>query len=209
MKITITKQDLISFEKRIAGLFEEAKIPYPVHLCGGNEDQLIELFKEINEADYIFSTHRSHYHYLLAGGSPEDLEQKIMQGKSMHVFDKTLRFLSSSIVSGCCGIAVGVAWSLKKKGSKNRVWCFAGDGAEDEGHFYEAVRYVDGWDLPCTFIIEDNNLSVDTPKEARYGKSKMKWPKCVKRYYYTRTYPHVGIDKWVDFGGTMVGGPSF
>jgi len=208
-KDKIKKQELIAFEKRIAKLFEQAKIPYPVHLCGGNENQLIKIFKEIKKGDYIFSTHRSHYHYLLAGGFQKDLEKKIMNGKSMHIFNKNLKFFTSSIVSGCCAIAVGVALALEKKRSKNRVWCFVGDGAEDEGHFYEAVRYVDSWNLPCTFIIEDNNLSVETPKEARCGKSQIKWPKCVKRYYYKRKYPHVGINKWVNFSGVKVGGPSF
>lgn len=193
------KQRLIDFEEKIIKLFKELKIRYPVHLSGGNEDQLIKIFKGIKKGDYIFSTHRSHYHYLLAGGSEENLERKIMEGKSMSIFDKNLKFFSSSILAGCCGIAVGVALALKRKKSKNKVYVFVGDGAEDEGHFYEAVRYVDGWDLPCTFIIEDNNLSVETPKKARYGKSKMKWPKCVKRYHYIRKYPHVGVGKWVTF----------
>ena len=102
-------------------------------------------------------------------------------------------------------IAAGVALALKKKGSKNKVWCFIGDGAEDEGHFYEAARYVDGWDLPCTFIIEDNNRSVDTPKKERYGKNEPIWPKSVRRYSYTSLYPHVGTDKWIDFSGKKEG----
>jgi len=73
MRNKITKDELIAFEERIARLFEQAQIPYPIHLSGGNEYQLIEIFKEINERDYIFSTHRSHYHYLLAGGSHENI----------------------------------------------------------------------------------------------------------------------------------------
>ena len=69
------KQDLIDFERRIADLYEDKKIPYPVHLSGGNEDQLIEIFREVREGDYVLSTHRSHYHYLLSGGPPEKLER--------------------------------------------------------------------------------------------------------------------------------------
>ncbi|MCK5043474.1 hypothetical protein KAR52_00540 [Candidatus Pacearchaeota archaeon] len=205
----ITKQELINFEKNIARLWEEAKIPYPVHLCGGNEEQLIKIFEEVKEGDYVFSTHRSHYHYLLAGGSKTNLEKMIIRGDSMHVFDKELNFLTSSIVAGIPVTAVGVALALKKKNSKRNVWCFVGDGAEDEGHFYEAVRYVDGYNLPCTFIIEDNDRSVETPKSSRYGKSKMIWPNCVKRYHYIATYPHVGTGNWVDFGGFKAGGNSF
>ncbi len=206
METKITKQQLINFETEIKELWEQAKIPYPVHLSGGNEDQLIEIFKEIREGDYIFSTHRSHYHYLLAGGTQEELKKKIMEGNSMHVFDKKLNFLTSSIVAGIPAIAAGVALALKKKGSSRRVWCFVGDGAEDEGHFYEAVRYVDGHSLHCTFIIEDNDRSVETTKKERYGTSEMQWSAYVRRYHYTPTYPHCGIGKWVDFSGTKVGG---
>jgi pyruvate dehydrogenase E1 component alpha subunit len=203
----ITKQELIDFEAHIKDLWEKAKIPYYIHLSGGNEDELINIFKSINKGDYIFSTHRSHYHYLLAGGSKEILEEKILTGKSMHIIDRKLNFFSSAIVAGVPAIATGVALGLKKKNSKDKVWCFVGDGAEDEGHFYEAVRYVDGHELLCTFIIEDNNRSVETPKSERYGKSKMNWPKsCVIVYDYIPTYPHAGSGKNVDFSGNKVGG---
>ncbi|MBL7131602.1 MAG: hypothetical protein ISS45_09420 [Candidatus Omnitrophica bacterium] len=205
----MTKEKLINFEKDIAKLFEQAKIPYPVHLSGGNEEQLIKIFKKIKKRDYIFSTHRSHYHYLLKGGNPERLKKMILEGKSMHVFNKKFNFLSSSIVAGTCSIAAGVALALKRKKTKRHVWCFIGDGAEDSGHFYEAVKYVNGHKLPCTFIIEDNNRSVETPKIARYGRAKVKWPGCVKRYRYNPTYPHVGIGKWVELCGKKVGGSSF
>ncbi len=205
----MTKEELINFEKEIADLFEKTKIPYPIHLSGGNEDQLIEIFKNIKKGDYIFSTHRSHYHCLLSGASCENLKKMIIEGNSMHIFDKKSNFLSSSIVAGMPAIAAGVALGLKLKNSNSHVWCFAGDGAEDEGHFYEAVRYVDGHKLPCTFIIEDNNRSVETPKKIRYGSSEINWPNCVIRYHYEPTYPHVGIGKWVDFSGIKIGGNSF
>ncbi|MDP2924961.1 MAG: thiamine pyrophosphate-dependent enzyme [Nanoarchaeota archaeon] len=194
----ISKEGLIDFEKKIADLFEKGEIPYLIHLSGGNEEKLIDIFKNINEDDYIFSTHRNHYHYLLKGGSKEKLENFIMNGKSMFVFDKKLKFYSSSIVAATPSIAAGVALALKRKGSKSKVWCFIGDGAEDNGHFYEAVKYVDGWDLPCVFIIEDNDRSVDSPKKERYGNSQFTWPNCVIRYEYIPTYPHSGTGKFVE-----------
>lgn len=187
-----TKEQLISFEKRIVDLFEEGYLPYLIYLNEGNESQLIKIFESINEGDYILSTHRCHYHYLLAGGNEKDLEEKILKGNSMHVFDKRLNFLTSSILAGTAPIAAGIALSLKMEQSNKKVWCFIGDGAEDEGHFYEAVRYVDGWGLPCTFIIEDNNRSVTTTKEQRRGKSIMPWPKCVIKYEFKTSFPHIG-----------------
>lgn len=204
------KKTLIEFERKMADLWEQAKIQAPVHLSGGNEDALIEIFREIKQGDYVFSTHRNHYHYLLSGGSPEALERLILEGDSMHIFDKSLNFLTSAIVAGTPSIAAGVAYALKRKNSPNKVWCFVGDGAEDEGHFYEAVRYVDGHSLPCTFVIEDNDRSVESPKSERYGNPNISWPNCVRRYSYSPTYPHVGTGKWVDFGKAgKSGGSSF
>jgi hypothetical protein len=85
-----------------------------------------------------------------------------------------------------------MAQSIKINGEKKHVWCFIGDAAEDEGHFYEAVRYVDGFDLPCTFIIEDNDRSVCSSKSQRRGYPSQDWPDCVERYCYKPTYPHAG-----------------
>lgn len=199
------KQRLIDFEERVKQLWEAARLPYYIHLSGGNEDHLIEIFREINPDDYVFSTHRSHYHYLLKGGSEEQLEKMVLEGRSMHVIDRNLRFISSAIVAGTPAIATGVAWALKRKGSEQKVWCFVGDGVEDEGHFYEAVRYIDGWKLPCTFIIEDNDRSVETPKSERYGSCEIKWPGCVRRYKYNPTQLHAGTDVFVNFSGGKVG----
>jgi len=198
----LTKQDLINFEAGLAERFDEGHYPYLVHFSGGNEDQLIEIFKEIAPGDWIFSTHRSHYHYLLAGGDPDRLERLIARGKSMFVFDRGLNFYTSSILAATPAIAAGVAWALKRNDSDKRVWCFMGDGAEDEGHFYEAVRYVDGHNLPCIFVVEDNNRSVSTCKTTRWGCTNGGvTAKCVRRYHYTPTWPHggTGSGKWLQF----------
>jgi pyruvate dehydrogenase E1 component alpha subunit len=190
-----TKEQLIAIEKKIFDLFEDGFLPYLIHFSGGNEDQLIDFFKYINNGDYILSSHRSHYHYLLAGGSEEKLINDVCNGKSMFMFDKKINFITSSILAGTTAIAAGIAYSLKEKESKQQVWCFLGDGSEDEGHFYEAVRFVDGWNLPCTFIIEDNDRSVDTTKEQRRGTDNINiWDSfgCVRRYSYIPTFPHAG-----------------
>jgi pyruvate dehydrogenase E1 component alpha subunit len=193
----MTKEELIAFEDSIVKLFHEGKLPYPIHFSGGNEDQLIEIFKKIRPEDWCFSTWRSHYHALLKGISPDRLRDMILAGRSMHIMDLQCRFAASSIVAGCCSIAAGAAMAIKRAGEKRRVWCFVGDAAEETGAFYEAVRIVDGRDLPCTFVIEDNNLSVDTPKKERYGNNVMHWPPCVARYTYVRKYPHVQTGKIV------------
>ncbi len=197
----ISKENLIKFENEIYELFENGDLPFLIHLCGGNEDQLIEIFKKIKDQDRVFSSHRTHYHYLLKGGDPNTLKNKILSGDSMFVFDKELKFFSSSVLAGTACIAAGTALAIKKSGEDAHVWCFIGDGAEDEGHFYEAVRLVQGLDLPCTFIIEDNDRSVETNKQERRGNDNFTWPSCVIKYTYIPTYPHAstGSGKIVKF----------
>lgn len=197
----MNKQDLIEFEHHLSSLFDAGEMPYLVHFSGGSEDELIRIFHDIQPGDWIFSTHRSHYHYLLAGGSPGILEEKILQGKSMFVFDSDLNFYASSIVCGTPAIAAGVAWALQRKGNKQHVWCFLGDGAEDEGHLWEAARYVDGWDLPCTFVIEDNDRSVSASKRERWNRHHETPARCITRYEYIPTWPHggSGSGKMIEF----------
>lgn len=232
-----TKKGLIAFEASIAKLFEEGKIRCPLHLSGGNEDELIKIFSKIKTQDYVFSTHRNHYHYLLKGGNPESLVDEILgkptsinlgQARSMNICDPRINFYTSAIVGGNCAIAVGVGMALKKgngvrevggvpaKGRKGkgvtavgggldrknktaRVWCFVGDGAEDTGHFVEAVRFSLSRNLPVTFIIEDNDMSTDSSKQDRWHNYKPVEASNIIRYSYKRIYPHVGMGKRVTF----------
>ena len=192
MRKVWTKEELIAFEDRIGDLYMDNQLPFLFHLSGGNEEQLIDIFKDIKEGDYVISNHRNHYHALLHGIPPEELEQKIKDGRSMFVYDRERNFFLSAIIGGTPAIAAGVAWALKRKGSDQRVWCFVGDGTEDNGHLAEAVRYVDGFDLPCTFVIESNDRSCEATNEDRWGKTAHpEWnsPNVI-RYQYTCTYPH-------------------
>lgn len=187
-------QSLVAFEDRIRSLFEQGELPFLLHLSGGNEEQLVELFQHAREGDWFFGSHRSHFEALLAGVPAEKVERLIRDGRSMFIFDRERNFLSSSILAGVCGIAAGVALAIKEAGSSAHVWCFIGDGAEDEGHTYEAIRFVTGRDLPCTFVIADNDRQVDTSHANRWGTAqRFDWnsPKVI-RYSYTPRFPHAG-----------------
>jgi len=196
----MTKKELIAFEQRIADAFKNGLINCPIHLSGGNENQLIKIFKNIKPEDYVLSTHRSHYHYLLKGGSPHKLESEIVgyydgccggQGRSMHIIDPSINFYSSAIIGGTCAIACGLGLAGKK------VWVFVGDGAEDSGYFFEAARYCYSKELPVLFIVEHNDLAVETTTEERWGNYHPVTLPNIIHYYYARTWPHVGIGEHV------------
>lgn len=189
----MVKERLVAFEKRVAEAFEQKLIKGPVHLSGGNEDQLIKIFQGIHPQDWVFSTYRSHYHALLHGISENWLWGEILAGRSMNIHCPERRFFSSAIVGGTLPIAVGVASALKRMNCHRRVWCFIGDMAASIGAFHEAAHY--SADLPITFIIEDNGLSCNTPTDLCWSRGRTK----IERYCYEREYPHVGIEKWVQF----------
>lgn len=192
-----TEADLICFETRIRDHWRSGALPSLTHLCGGNEWWMINRFQLWYNpgTDWVFSTHRNHYHALIAGIPEAKLEQDILAGHSMFTFSRERRFFSSSILAGNCSIAAGVAYALKEAGQPGCVWCFLGDGAEEEGNFYEAAVFVEANALPCVFVIEDNGRQVDTEKEQRRphpvaGLDKLLG--CVTRYKYVATYPHAG-----------------
>jgi len=207
----MNKEDLVAFEKEIEQLFLQKKIHAPIHLSRGNEDQLIQIFKEIEPYNWVFSTHRNHLHALLHGIDPGWLKQEILNGHSMHIMNAERRFLASSIVGGNIPIAVGVAMGIKRKGENNRVWCFVGDMAAEHGTFYECVKYARNFDLPICFVIEDNGLSTNTPTKVVWGikdnpdsdgqvKVIEEWNNGKVLYYrYTRECEHVGVGQWVTF----------
>jgi len=194
------KESLIAFTNEIKDLFDAGKIRSPVHLSLGNEDELIKIFTEVKPEDWVFSTHRSHYHALLKGIPSQWLKQEILDNHSIHISNKEHKFFSSAIVGGVCPIALGVALALKRKGLNNRVWCFIGDMAGTTGISYESLKYASRNDLPITYIIEDNGLSVNTPTEESWGLGDWEVDgDKVRLYEYVRLLPHMGGGKWVVF----------
>tara|TARA_Y100000389_G_scaffold26629_1_gene22888 strand:+ start:26356 stop:26946 length:591 start_codon:yes stop_codon:yes gene_type:complete len=194
----ITKEQLIDFEKKVKEIYEAGKIRAPVHLSGNNEDILIEIFKNVDKDDWVFSSWRNHYHALLHGIDSDELLKKIIDGRSMSINSKERNFYSSSIVGGIIPIALGAAMALKKKGSKNKVWCFIGDMTFETGVFHECYKYAKNFNLPLQFVVEDNNLSTNTPTDLIW-KNKSEIPDDVIYYKYERLYPHHGTGSWVLF----------
>jgi pyruvate dehydrogenase E1 component alpha subunit len=192
------KEGLIQFERKMADHWEAGRVRGPIHLSGGNEDELIEIFKRVKTSDWVFSTWRSHYHALLKGVPSEWLEQEILEGRSITIVNKEEKFYSTAIVGGAIPIAVGVAMALKQQGSKDKVWCFVGDMAFETGGFMENYKYARNFDLPIQFVVEDNGVSTNTPTVETW-KVKTEAPEDVIWYNYNKQWPHYGTGKWVIF----------
>jgi pyruvate dehydrogenase E1 component alpha subunit len=205
-------EELILFESEIGDLFNAGKIRAPVHLYSGNEEYMQEVFSEIDiQNDWVCCTWRNHYQGLLKGIPKEILKENIINGKSMVMNLPEYRFICSSIVGGILPIAAGIALAIKLRKKNNKVWCWVGDMTAETGSFHEAYKYSLNYDLPITFIIEDNEKSVCTPTSNVWGRNipyylnseyKGGVLKQNKLYYYQYTnkkYPHAGAGIRVKF----------
>jgi len=198
-----TPQSLKEFELRIATQFNEGKIKAPIHLSDGNESQLIEIFNFIRSQDYVFCSWRSHYQCLLKGVNPELLENEILAGRSIALCFPDKNIYSTAIVGGQVPWAVGVAFAIKRNKDDSHVWCFVGDMTSATGIAQTSFRYAEKHDLPITFIIEDNGISVLTETRKVWNTETLRFeevknPK-IKSFKYKSKFPHAGAGIRVQF----------
>ena len=188
---------MVAFEDDIAAEFAAGNIKAPVHLSGGNELELFEIFKAIAPEDYIFCTWRSHFHCLLKGVPPAEVKAAIMAGRSIALCFPEYRILSSAIVGGICPIAMGMAWSIKHRGGEEEVWAFVGDMAAETGIFHECQKYALNFNLPINFVIEDNDIGGSHVATSEvWGNHRLPW-RFDDHYDYKLTRPFVGVGRHI------------
>ena len=161
------------FEEKVAEIAENQEIQDPVHLYVGQEAIAASVCANLTNNDYVFSTHRSHGLYLAKGGNMDKLMAEIYcrdsgcsrgRGGSMHIIDREVGFmLSSPIVAGSISIAVGSGLAAQRKGEGQVSAAFFGDGATDEGVFYESLNFAILNKLPVLFVCENNGFSTHLP----------------------------------------------
>lgn len=161
-------------EEKIAELLQpESEIVCPVHLYTGQEAVATGVCANLRKDDYVFSTHRSHGHYIAKGGDIKALMAELYgrvtgcskgRGGSMHLASPDLGLPgSSAIVAGTIPLAVGaaLAFSLQKRDAVSVA--FFGDGAANEGVFYESLNLASLRKLPMIFVCENNLYSTHMP----------------------------------------------
>ncbi len=174
-------------EEEIARKYAEGKIRLAIHLCIGQEAVAAGICANLEKGDYIFSNHRSHGHYIGGNGDLNELFAELYgkrggcssaKGGSMHLFDKKIGYLgSTSIVAGNIPIATGTAFASKYLNLPHVSVCFFGDGAVDEGAFYESVNFAVIKKLPILFVCENNFYAIFS-----HIKVRQKFDNIYKRY---------------------------
>ena len=200
----MNKRDLILFEEEIATLFNSGKIRAPVHLYKGNEEKIINVFRNIKKNDWVFCSWRSHYQCLLKGVPAKKVKEEILAGRSISLCFPKYKIFSSALVGGSLPIAVGTAMSIKYKKEKDcKVYCFMGEMTAETGIAHECIKYSRNFKLPIHFIVEDNEKSVCTDTREAWNQKKLSFENIndeyVTYYKYKTTYPHAGAGIRVQF----------
>jgi pyruvate dehydrogenase E1 component alpha subunit len=159
-----------TFEERVSRLYAKSEIPGFVHLYIGEEAVACGVCSNLNDDDFITSTHRGHGHLIAKGGDPKRMMAELYgrrtgyckgKGGSMHIADMDLGILGANgIVAGGLPIAVGAAYSSMLRETSQVAVAFFGDGATNEGVFHEALNVASAWNLPIVFVCENNQFGV-------------------------------------------------
>ena len=92
----------------------------------------------------------------------------------MHLTDKQVGFIgSTAIVGNTIPIGVGLGNSIKLRSTNDISVIYLGDGATEEGVFWESIHYSLVNSLPCLFVIENNSFSVYTDLETRQSNTSL------------------------------------
>ena len=166
-------------EEHIVKYYPENDMKTPMHMSMGQEAIPVGVCQAIGSKGQVLATYRSHATFLAKTGDTDrffaELYGKVSgtaQGKagSMHLAAPDKGHLcSSAIVASCIPVAVGAAFANKQKANDEISCVFFGDGALDEGSFWESVNVASALKLPVLFVCEDNGFSVHTPTTVRQG----------------------------------------
>lgn len=163
------------FEEKLAQLFKRGELPGFVHLYLGEEAIAVGACSALRPDDRITSTHRGHGHVIAKGAHVDRMMAELFgrvdgycrgKGGSMHIVDFALGVMGTNgIVGGGIPIGTGSAWGDQQLGRDNVTVVFFGDGASNQGVFFESMNLAAIWKLPVIFVCENNGYTEWTPTE--------------------------------------------
>jgi TPP-dependent pyruvate/acetoin dehydrogenase alpha subunit len=166
-------------ELTIQKYYSEDEMKTPMHMSMGEEAIAVGICSALKQTDQVFCTYRSHAVYLsktndittfFAEMYGKDTSIQKGKGGSMHLCSPDYGFMgTAAIVGGVIPVAIGAAFANKVLENGKTVVVFFGDGAVDEGSFWESINIACLMHLPILFVCEDNGLAVHTSKEQRRG----------------------------------------
>lgn len=168
-------------EEKIAEIYHSDKVKSPVHLSIGQEAIAAGACMALCQDDVVFSNYRGHAHYIARGGNLNAMWAELYgkanghaggKAGSMHLADLSVNFMpASAIVTSAVSNAVGYALALKTKKARDIVICFHGEGAVDEGVFWESVNFAALKQVPILFVCENNGYAIYSKQQDRMAGS--------------------------------------
>ena len=166
-------------EEKIQEHYLEDEMKTPMHMSMGGEAIVAGVCGALKSEDQILGTYRSHGIYLAKTMETDNFFAE-MYGKvtgtskgkagSMHLMAPEAGLIcTSAIVGSHIPVSIGAAFANKFTGNKKIVAVFFGDGAIDEGVFWESLNFACLKKLPVIFVCEDNGLAIHTPANERHG----------------------------------------
>lgn len=166
-------------EEKIRELYPKDEMKTPVHLAIGQEAIAVGVCAALGEEDKIFATYRNHGTYLARTGNTDKFFAELYgrvggmfagKGGSMHISSPEDGFLGTSAVVGTTiPLALGCAYTLLQLKKPGFAVAFFGDGAIDEGAFWESLNFASLKNLPVIFVCEDNDLAIHSFGKDRHG----------------------------------------
>lgn len=171
---------LIRFsEEQIIKFYSENEMKTPMHMSMGSEHISVGICTALEKNDQVFGTYRSHALFLAKTNDVDDFFAEMYgkdtaflkgRGGSMHMCAPHYGFMgTSAIVGSIIPVAIGAAFANKIANNNKVVVVFFGDGALNEGCFWESLNIACLMKLPIIFVCEDNNYAVHARRNEREG----------------------------------------
>ena len=161
------------FEQEMHRLFLRGEVHGTTHLAAGQEAIPVGVCQALRPDDYVAGTYRGHGHALAKGTAAEGMVAEMLgratgtcggRSGSMNVIDRAHGLVGCyGIVGGSIAAATGAALSAKHQGRVAAA--FFGDGATNQGYFFECLNFAKVLELPLVFVCENNWYGEFTPMQ--------------------------------------------
>lgn len=166
-------------EKEICREYKNDEMKTPMHMSMGEEAIAVGVCAALGDKAQIWGTYRSHGIYLARTGDVNGFFAELYgkaagpsggKAGSMHLADPDNGIMmASAVVATNISPALGAAFASRSLNDGKVNITFFGDGAVDEGAFWESINLASLWQLPVIFVYEDNGLAIHTPTTMRHG----------------------------------------
>lgn len=172
LKVYENMQRFRQMSEKTAQMYQQGAIGGFCHLYTGQEAVLAGTHSSTIKGDDHITSYRCHAHALACGVSEEEVLAELTgkatgiskgKGGAMHMFAPEKGFWGGhGIVGGQTSLGTGLAFYHKYMNTGNISVTSLGDGASNQGQFYESMNMASLWGLPVLYIIENNVYGMGT-----------------------------------------------